>query len=125
MRVKPLYIWVQAANAAVVFRAGAEMQLSHKYSRAPDGLIRRRPARQNARARDWDLCSRHTWAASIGSAVWNQDLRLRCGTVRQRAPTLTAAALTDVSGTRAAAYQMCAFSSIRAVVFQPERQFRS
>src|SRR2546427_5122325 len=53
--------WVQAANAAVVFRSGAEGQLSHNYSRAPDGLIRRRPARQNARAHDWDLCSRHTW----------------------------------------------------------------
>ena len=26
--------WVQAANAAVVFRSGAEGQLSHNYSRA-------------------------------------------------------------------------------------------
>ena len=44
---------------------------------------------------------------------------------RQRVPAFTAASLTAFSGTRAAAYQMCAFSSMRAAVFQPERQSRS
>src|SRR5947207_15911083 len=44
--------------------------------------------------------------------------------MRQRVPTLTGASLTDLSGTRAAAYQTWVFSSMRALVFQPERQQR-
>src|SRR5262249_10524677 len=76
-----------------------------------------------------------TWFGSrLVTHVGCQHLNLRWGSgpspsmryrfMRQRVPGLTTAVLTDSRGIFAAAYQIFAFSSMRAAVFQPDRQSR-
>jgi hypothetical protein len=49
---------------------------------------------------------------------------MRYRLARQRVPGFTSFSLTDFKGIWQAAYQIFAWSSMRAVVFQPERQLR-
>src|SRR5262252_3906225 len=80
-------------------------------------------------------CSGTWFGSRLTTHVGCQHMKCRCGSspspsmrykfTRHLEPALIASALTDFSGTRAAAYQMCFPSSIRPSLCQPESHFAS